>query len=81
MAGRVADRVATNRRLHKGDRVSWRSHGSRAYGTVVGEITERTTLGGRTVNASREHPQYRIRNDHSGREVAHRPEALRDEPT
>lgn len=47
---------------------------------VLGEITERTRVRGRTVDASPEEPQYRIRNDHSGQDVAHRPEALRHEP-
>jgi hypothetical protein len=66
-------------KLHKGDRVSWRSHSGRGHGVVQEEITERTQIRGRTVNASKEHPQYRIRNDDSGRDVAHRPEVLRRE--
>ncbi|MEH0934934.1 DUF2945 domain-containing protein [Micromonospora psammae] len=64
-----------------GDHVSWASHGGRAYGVVKDKITERTHVRGRTVNASPEDPQYRIRNDHSGRDAAHRPEVLRHEPS
>ncbi|WP_307837008.1 DUF2945 domain-containing protein [Plantactinospora mayteni] len=58
--------------------MSWRSHGSRAYGTVQEEITERTYAGKRTVAASEEDPQYRVRTD-EGRDAVHRPEALFDE--
>ncbi|ASW55962.1 DUF2945 domain-containing protein [Plantactinospora sp. KBS50] len=71
--------MASQQRFRKGDHVSWASHGGRGHGVVQGEITERTRIRGRTVNASPEAPQYRIRNDDSGRDVAHRPEALRRE--
>jgi hypothetical protein len=66
------------RKLHKGDRVSWRSHGSRAYGTVQEEITGRTKAAKRTVAASKAEPQYRVRTD-EGRDAVHKAEALFDE--
>ncbi|MEV4628494.1 DUF2945 domain-containing protein [Micromonospora sp. NPDC049523] len=66
-------------KLHKGDRVSWRSHGGTAYGTVQEEITKRTTAARRTVDASKEDPQYRVRSD-SGGEAVHKPGALRRAP-
>ncbi|MGW0431490.1 DUF2945 domain-containing protein [Micromonospora sp. NPDC003197] len=71
--------MAKGDKFRKGDHVSWASHSGRAYGTVQEEITERVKVRGHPVNASLEHPQYRIRNDDSGRDVAHRPEALRRE--
>jgi hypothetical protein len=71
--------MGNQRKLHKGDRVSWKSHSGRAHGVVEGEITERTRAAGRTVNASREEPQYLIRNDHSGRLAVHRPQVLQRE--
>ncbi|PWU50795.1 DUF2945 domain-containing protein [Micromonospora globispora] len=67
--------------FHEGDHVSWASHSGRAYGVIKEKLTYRTHVRGHTVAASEEEPQYRIRNDHSGRDVAHRPEALRHEPT
>ncbi|MBE1492204.1 hypervirulence associated TUDOR domain-containing protein [Plantactinospora soyae] len=70
--------MAERRKLHEGDRVSWRSHGSTARGTVQEEITERTYAGKRTVAASKEDPQYRVRTD-EGRDAVHKPEALRDD--
>jgi hypothetical protein len=71
--------MGSQRKLHKGERVSWKSHGGRAHGVVQEEITQRTQAAGRTVNASKEEPQYLIRNDHSGRDAVHRPEVLRRE--
>ncbi|MGC4896000.1 DUF2945 domain-containing protein [Micromonospora sp. DT31] len=44
---------------------------------VKEKLTERAHVRGHTVNASPEQPQYRITNDDSGRDVAHRPEVLR----
>ncbi|MFC4109357.1 hypervirulence associated TUDOR domain-containing protein [Micromonospora zhanjiangensis] len=65
--------------FREGDHVSWASHSGRGHGVVLGKITERTQVRNRTVNASPDEPQYRIRNDHSGKDVVHRPEALRRE--
>lgn len=67
------------RRLRKKDRVSWKSHGSTAEGTVEEEITEDTHAAGRTVRASESDPQYRVRSEKSGRDAVHRPSALRKE--
>ncbi|WP_433794284.1 DUF2945 domain-containing protein [Actinoplanes sp. CA-252034] len=62
--------------LEKGDKVSWRSHGEDVHGTVEQKITERTETAGRTVAASAEEPQYKVRSDKTGREAVHKPEAL-----
>ncbi|GGX76167.1 DUF2945 domain-containing protein [Streptomyces anandii] len=65
------------KKLKKGDKVAWRSHGSEAEGTVEKKITERTEAGGRTVDASPDDPQYQVRSDKSGRSAVHKPSALR----
>ncbi|SCE91706.1 Protein of unknown function (DUF2945) [Micromonospora viridifaciens] len=72
--------MADKEEFRRGDHVSWASHSGRAYGVVKEKLVDRTHVRGHTVNASPEEPQYRIRNDHSGRDVAHRPEVLRREP-
>jgi hypothetical protein len=36
--------------------------------------------GFRTVRASKDDPQYRVRSDKSGKDAVHRPSALEDEP-
>jgi hypothetical protein len=59
-----------------GDTVRWRSHGGYACGEVLEKITADTVSGGRTVRASTEKPQYRVRSDKSGGEAVHKPEAL-----
>lgn len=61
----------------KGDKVTWQSHGSTAEGTVQEKITSDTSAAGRTVRASTENPQYRVRSDKSGSDAVHKPDALR----
>lgn len=66
-------------KLKKGDKVSWRSHGSRVEGEVEKEITERTEAAGRTVDGSPDEPQYQVRSDATGRSAVHKPSALKKE--
>ncbi|MCG7208932.1 DUF2945 domain-containing protein [Streptomyces arenae] len=65
------------KRLKKGDKVAWKSHGGQAEGKVEKEITERTRAAGRTVDASPDDPQYQVRSDKSGRSAVHKPSALK----
>ncbi|MFI5956572.1 DUF2945 domain-containing protein [Cryptosporangium sp. NPDC051539] len=65
----------------KGDRVSWKSHGGEAVGTVEKKLTEDTEAGGRTVRASVDDPQYLVRSEKSGRTAVHKPSALTKEGT
>ena len=65
--------------LHKGDHVSWKSHGSTAEGTVERTITSDTEASGRTVRASEDEPQYEVRSDTSGRTAVHKPDALHED--
>jgi hypothetical protein len=39
-------------------------------------LTERTEVGGQTVAASEEDPRYLVQSEKSGKEAAHRPDAL-----
>lgn len=63
----------------KGDKVSWKSHGQTVHGKVEEKITSRTEAAGRTVDASKDEPQYRVRSDKTGRDAVHKPESLHDE--
>jgi hypothetical protein len=65
--------------LHRGDEVTWKSHGGTAEGTVRKRITSDTEAAGRTVRASGDDPQYLVKSDKSGGEAVHRPSALRKE--
>lgn len=60
----------------KGDHVTWKSHGGTAEGTVEEKITEDTEAAGRTVRASEDDPQYRVRSGKSGKDAVHKPGAL-----
>lgn len=67
----------TDKTFKKGDKVEWDSHGSTAEGTVEEKITEDTTAAKRTVRASEDDPQYRVRSEKSGNDAVHKPDALR----
>ncbi len=60
----------------KGDKVEWKSHGSKAEGKVEQKITSETEAGGRKVKASEDEPQYLVKSDKSGGEAVHKPGAL-----
>jgi hypothetical protein len=61
----------------KGDKVEWQSHGTTVRGTVEGKITSDTQAAGRTVRASEDEPQYKVRSDKTGADAVHKPESLR----
>jgi hypothetical protein len=65
--------------FRKGDHVSWKSHGGTAKGTVEEKITQDTEAAGRTVRATPEEPQYRVRSEKSGGDAVHKPDALTKE--
>ncbi|MFI9150402.1 DUF2945 domain-containing protein [Streptomyces sp. NPDC053367] len=73
----MAEGETEDKKLRKGDRVAWKSHGSETEGKVEKRITERTEAAGRTVDASPEEPQYQVRSDKSGRSAVHKPSALK----
>jgi hypothetical protein len=68
--------MAHDEDLSKGDHVSWSSHGQKVEGTVEQKITKRTEAAGRTVDASKEDPQFKVKSDKTGREAVHKPGAL-----
>jgi hypothetical protein len=65
-----------NDEFRKGDKVTWQSHGSTAEGTVEDKITSDITAAKRTVRASKDDPQYRVRSDKSGNDAVHKPDVL-----
>ncbi|MEE4546908.1 DUF2945 domain-containing protein [Streptomyces sp. V4-01] len=72
--------MAKHAKISEGDRVSWRSHGSTAIGTVKRKLTGRGRAAGRTVDASSQEPQYEVRSEKSGGTAVHKPEALSKKP-
>ncbi|HEX8418686.1 MAG TPA: DUF2945 domain-containing protein [Sphingomonas sp.] len=64
--------------LHKGDKVSWKSHGGTAHGKVLKKQTSETEIKGHKVAASKDDPQYIVETD-AGKQAAHKPTALKRE--
>lgn len=60
-----------------GDKVSWSSSGGDSTGKVVRKQTKPTAIKGHKVAASKDAPQYIVKSDKSGKEAAHKAEALR----
>jgi hypothetical protein len=66
-----------DRDFRKGDKVEWKSHGQNVKGTVEEKITSDTKAAGRTVRASKDEPQYRVKSSKTGADAVHKPDALR----
>jgi len=62
--------------LEKGDRVEWNTPQGKTNGKVKKKLTSRTEVGNQTIAASEDDPRYLIESEKSGKEAAHRPEAL-----
>ncbi|MET7953549.1 DUF2945 domain-containing protein [Streptomyces sp. NPDC005317] len=68
--------MTKRKNLKKGESVSWQSHGHSVQGKVKRRITERTEAAGRTVDASKDEPQYEVESDRTGRRAVHEPDSL-----
>lgn len=62
----------------KGDKVTWKSHGGEAHGTVEKKQTTETKIKSHKVAATKDDPQYIVKTD-KGSEAAHKPDALTKE--
>ncbi|MBD3880546.1 DUF2945 domain-containing protein [Phormidium tenue FACHB-886] len=61
----------------KGDSVEWNSRNGKTEGKVVKKLTEPTDIKGHHVKASKENPEYLVESDKTGKEAAHKPDALK----
>lgn len=61
----------------KGDKVAWDTPQGETHGTVEKKLTSETHIKGHKVAASPDNPEYLVQSDKSGKEAAHRPDALR----
>lgn len=62
--------------LKKGDQVTWKSHGGRAEGKVVRNVTKAMDIKGHHVAASPVHPEYLVETA-EGKRAAHKAGALK----
>jgi hypothetical protein len=63
--------------LKAGDKVSLDSSGGHSTGNVVKKQTIPTQIKGHKVAASKDHPEYIVKSDRSGKLAAHEPDALK----
>ncbi|MGY4397909.1 uncharacterized protein YijF (DUF1287 family) [Sphingomonas sp. UYAg733] len=62
--------------MKTGDKVSWKSHGGTAHGTVVKKQTRDTRIKGHQVRATEDDPQYIVESDND-QKAAHKEGALK----
>jgi hypothetical protein len=62
--------------FEKGDRVEWNTPQGKTRGTVKEMLTSDTEVGGQKVTASEDDPRYLVESEKSGKEAAHKPDAL-----
>ena len=67
----------TEKTFKSGDKVKWHTSQGETHGEVVKKVTGTETVKGHTAKASKEHPEYRVRSDKSGKEAIHKPTELR----
>lgn len=60
----------------QGETVEWNTPQGKTRGTVREKLTSRTEVGGQTVAASEDDPRYLVESEKSGKEAAHKPNAL-----
>ena len=62
--------------LEQGDKVEWNAPQGKTRGTVKKKLTDRTEVGGQTIAASEDDPRYLVKSEKTGKEAAHKPDAL-----
>ena len=61
----------------KGDKVEWNTSQGRTSGEVQNKLTSPTDIKGHHVAASKQNPEYLVESDKTGKEAAHKPDALK----
>lgn len=60
----------------KGDKVEWKTSQGKTSGEVEKKLTSPIEIKGHHVAASKDNPEYLVKSDNSGKEAAHKPDAL-----
>ena len=66
----------TQDEFKQGDRVEWNTPQGKTRGTVRKKLTSDTQVGGQKITASEDDPRYLVESEKSGKEAAHKPDAL-----
>jgi hypothetical protein len=62
--------------FNQDDTVEWNTPQGVTRGTVKKKLTSSTEVGGQKVNASEDDPRYLVESEKSGKQAAHKPDAL-----
>ncbi len=60
----------------KGDHVKWKTSNGETTGEVEKKLTSPTEIKGHHVAASEDNPEYQVKSDKTGKQAAHKPDAL-----
>jgi hypothetical protein len=60
----------------QGDKVEWNTPQGKTRGKVKKKLTSDTEVGGQKITASEDDPRYLVESEKSGKEAAHKPDAL-----
>ena len=63
-------------KFSQGDRVEWNTPQGKTRGTVKKKLTSDTEVGGQRITAPEDDPRYLVESEKSGKEAAHKPDAL-----
>jgi hypothetical protein len=62
--------------FRQGDTVEWNTPQGKTRGTVKKKLTSDTEVGGQRITDSEDDPRYLVESEKSGKEAAHKPDAL-----
>ncbi len=65
------------KQLKPGDEVSWETSQGTTEGTVQKKLTKPTKIKGYTANPTEQNPEFLVKSSRTGKQAAHKPEALR----
>ncbi|BDI20030.1 hypothetical protein ANSO36C_58320 [Nostoc cf. commune SO-36] len=61
----------------KGDRVEWNTSQGKTTGKIVNKLTSPTDIKEHHIAASEDNPEYLVESDKTGKQAAHKPDALK----
>lgn len=61
----------------KGDKVEWKTPQGTTTGKIIEKLTSPTEIKGHHVAASKDNPEYLVKSDKTGKEAAHKADALK----
>jgi hypothetical protein len=71
------EQTVAQEEFKQGDTVEWNTPQGKTRGKVKKKLTSSTQVGGQNINASEDDPRYLVESEKSGKEAAHKPDALR----